>query len=122
MIVSPALARFCVAGLALCATAAPAQERVAIPLDVAAVVVGGRWSSGSIGGVFRVVVRTGGSEHIVSDAQVDWIADAVGPGEPARIVKSRTAATGSWRLDRPRILRSGKSWRVEFDAVETHST
>ena len=57
--------RSCLAGLALCATTAPAQERVAIPIDVAAVVVGGRWSSGLIGGVFRVVVRTGGFDRLV---------------------------------------------------------
>jgi hypothetical protein len=102
--------------------AANAQETVVIPADIATVVTGGSWSSGSINGSYRVVVRTGGLEHVVSIAQIDWIVESEGPEEASRIVQSKIANTGSWRLDRPRILRSGSAWRVELDGLETHVT
>jgi len=97
-----------------------AQEPKAIPPDVAAVVTGGTWSSGALNGVYRVVVRTGGREHTVSYAQIDWIADSGELNEEPRVIRSEIARTGSWRLDRPRILRSGNLWRAEFDGLETH--
>jgi hypothetical protein len=110
-----------VALLALGPSAA-AQEPMAISADVSTVVTGGSWSSGSLSGVYRVVVRTGGREHVVSSAQIDWIADSGGHDEEPRVVHSKVASTGSWRLDRPRIPRSGKVWRVELDGLETHFT
>src|SRR5512138_2152099 len=42
---------------------ASAHELQALSADVTAVVTGGSWSSGSLNGVYRVVVRTGGLER-----------------------------------------------------------
>jgi hypothetical protein len=105
--------------LALCPTAF-AQEPVPIESDVTAVVTGGYWSSGALNGVYRVVVRTGGREHTISSAQIDWIAESANQDGETRVVQSKIAKTGSWRLDRPRILKSGNVWRVELDGLETH--
>src|SRR5688572_4660234 len=93
---------------------ASAQEPILLSADVSAVVTGGSWSSGSLTGTYRVVVRTGGGEHVVSYAQIDWIAEPGSYGEEPRVVQSKLANTGSWRLDRPRFLKSGKLWRVEL--------
>ena len=90
------------------------------PIDVVAVVTGGRWKAGSLQGVYRVVVRTGGFEHLVSQAQVDWIAYPGPESGEARLVKSMIAPTGSWRLDNPRLFKSGNTWRVELEGLETH--
>jgi hypothetical protein len=96
--------------------AAVGQETLTLSPDVVAVTTGGRWRSEATAGTYRVVVRTGGSEHVVSVAQIDWIADG---GE---VVQSTLADTGSWRLDRPQIRGSGASWWVDFAASETHQS
>jgi hypothetical protein len=105
--------------LAVCGVAG-AQQPIAMSPDIAAVVTGGRWQSGALSGTYRVVVRNGGFEHVVSYAQVDWITDSSSRDEAPRVIDSQLAATGSWLLDRPRIIGSGSAWRVEFNAVETH--
>jgi hypothetical protein len=78
----------------------------------------GRWVAADRSRVYRVLVRTGGFEHVVSEALVEWI--AMDKGEP-QVVASRLAPTGTWRLDHPRILGAGTEWRVELEALETHS-
>ena len=98
-----------------------AQDRAlsTIPADIEHVVTGGRWSAAGRTGVYRVLVRTGGLEHVVSEAQVEWIATDSGE---ARVIQSKVAPTGSWRLDNPRIRGAGPVWRVELEALETHIT
>jgi hypothetical protein len=86
------------------------------------VVTGGKWKSDSASGTFRVIILTGGFEHILSQAQVDWIADPKDREEGPRVVASTVAETGSWRLDNPRIVQRSGTWKVEFQAVETHFT
>ncbi len=107
--------------LALCEVAL-AQAPVAISSDVSDVVSGGQWSSGSPSGIYRVVVRTGGWEHVVSQAQIDWIADPTERDQLPPVVKSVVVPTGSWRLDAPRIVRNASGWRAELTALETHFT
>ena len=116
--------RLSFAVLALCgglSVGALAQERPlsAAPIDIEYVVTGGRWSAGGYTGVYRVLVRTGGFEHVVSEAVVEWI--STDPGQ-RRIVHSKVAPTGAWRLDNPRFRGVEGAWRVELEALETHST
>jgi len=99
-----------------------AQSPVPIPADVETVVTGGFWNSASSKGTFRVVIRSGGFEHVVSQLQIDWIADPEGNDKPARVVASRLAETGSWRLTTPRISKGSNGWRVTVDGVEPHMT
>ena len=108
--------------IAYCCTAlAQDGQLVAIPEDIATVISGGRWSYESRAGVNRVIVRTGGFEHIVSQAQVDWIADTTpNTGEAPQVVESKLVPTGSWRLDNPRIVKSGNGWLLYLDGLETH--
>ena len=107
-------------GVFMC-TSALAQDRTppTIPPDIQYVVTGGRWSAAGRTGVYRVLVRTGGFEHVVSEAVVEWVATDKGE---AQIIASKLAPTESWRLDNPRILGAGTAWRVELDALETHTT
>ena len=98
---------------------AQARDQGAIPADVHYVVTGGRWSHAGRTGVYRVVVRTGGMDHVVSEAYVEWI--STDTTEP-KILLSKKAPTGSWRLDSPRFRGQGRSWRVEIEALETHFT
>jgi hypothetical protein len=95
------------------------RDQLAVPTDIQYVVTGGRWSDAGRSGVYRVLVRTGGFEHVVSEAHVEWI--STDTTEP-QILVSKKAPTGSWRLDNPRFFAKGRSWRVEIEALETHFT
>jgi hypothetical protein len=98
---------------------AQVRDQGAIPADVHYVVTGGRWSDAGRSGVYRVVVRTGGMDHVVSEVHVEWI--STDTTEP-QVLLSKKAPTGSWRLDNPRFRGQGRSWRVEIEALETHFT
>ncbi len=119
MSISRIAASFFTTSLALVASAV-AQEPVAIPAEVETVVSGGAWKSGALNGTLRVIVRTGGFEHIISYAQVDWIVEPQSSNDSGRVVASKVAETGSWRLDRPRFVKAKGAWHLELDAVETH--
>jgi|SRR5262245_15788889 len=97
-----------------------AENILAIPVDVEAVVTGGRWTSDKLSGTYRVIVSAGGFEHIVSEVQVDWIAEAGGRDDPPRVVSSKIAETASWRLFQPRIVKRSGNWRVLLEGIEPH--
>jgi hypothetical protein len=99
---------------------ANAQLTASVPVDVETIVTGGKWSAGGQSGIYRIVVRTGGFEHIVSQAQVDWIATSTDRDKPDQVVVSKIAETGSWRLLKPRITQASGQWRAVLDGVETH--
>src|SRR5437870_4919300 len=99
-----------------------AEQSLAVPPDAVSIVTGGRWKSDTASGTFRVIVRTGGFEHILSRAQIGWIADTTDRDNGESVVASKVAETGSWRLDNPRIFQWSGSWHVEFQALETHFT
>ena len=99
-----------------------AEQSLTVPPDVVSIVSGGRWKSDTASGTFRVIVQTGGFEHILSRAQIDWIADPTARDNGPSVVASRVAETGSWRLDNPRIFQRAGRWHVEFQALETHFT
>ena len=110
----------------LVAALAPAsgseQQTLAVPAEVETVVTGGQWKSDKQSGTYRVIVSTGGFEHIVSQVQVDWITETVDRDDPPRVVSSKIAETGAWRLFQPRIVKSGGKWRVLLEGIETHFT
>src|SRR5262245_38153037 len=99
-----------------------AEQTMTIAPEVETVVTGGQWKSDKLSGTYRVIVLTGGFEHIVSQVQIDWITAADGRDNPPRVLSSKIAETASWSLFRPRIVKSGGVWRVLLDGIETHST
>jgi hypothetical protein len=105
--------------LSAVAPRALASEVVALPSEVESVVSGGRWQTARAEGAFRVVVRTGGLEHVVSQVQVDWVA-MPSEIEEQRVVASKVAQTGSWRVLQTRVVRRGASWYALLEAMETH--
>jgi hypothetical protein len=99
-----------------------AQQPVVLPADVETVVTGGRWRSGANEGTYRVVVRSGGFEHVVSQVQVDWVSNPTDQDKPQVVVASEIASTGSWRVGRARIVQRGKQWVAILEGVEPHFT
>jgi hypothetical protein len=89
---------------------------------VAEVVTGGHWSSGGQSGFYRVIVRTGGFEHIVSRLTIEWLIEPT-RDDPPRVMRSVQVPelSGIARLDRPRIGQFLKGWRVWVQLTDTHS-
>jgi hypothetical protein len=87
---------------------------------VSYVASGGYWKTATDEGTYRIIVQTGGFEHIVSSAQVDWIAFPKSQNDSPRLIVSKRADTGSWRLDTPVFKKFRGKWRIELRALEAH--
>jgi hypothetical protein len=101
-----------------------AQTAVVVPADVETAISSGYWElNDSTRGHYRIVIRTGGFEHIVSEAQVDWIADPTDSDAEAQVFATaaipRVAMAGV-HLINPVLEREGKQWILTIDADNTH--
>lgn len=103
---------------------ASAQSSASVPAEVETVATGGYWVlDDSTRGTFRVVIETGGFEHIISDAHIDWIAEPTESDTPPRIVASTDipdVTNGGVHLMNPVFSRDGKQWILTIEAVNTH--
>jgi hypothetical protein len=97
-----------------------AQSFISLPSDITYVSSGGYWKTATDEGTYRVIVQTGGFVHIVSRAQVDWVAHPNGQNDAPRVIASKIAETGSWKLDSPLFKKTQRKWRIEMQALETH--
>jgi len=111
MLSNPSLMAIAVVFTVLTSASALAQDTRAVPADVETIVTGGQWKSDKLSGTYRVKVRTGGFEHIVSQVQIDWIAQFDDRNEP-RVVNSKLVETAAWRLLQPRIIKTSGNWRA----------
>ena len=98
------------------------QESGAIDPAVAAVVSGGSWTSSSSSGQYRVVVRTGGFEHVGSQLAVDWIRDPRSEGDTV-LVAAHAVVTeiteGIYSLDVPHLDCRSEKCQVAVTGVNT---
>ena len=110
-------------GSVLVASSRPtiSQDLPAIDPDVASVVSGGWWSHADADGWYRVIVRTGGFEHVVSDLTLQWMRDPIGRDDPsARVVRSVLLNPCTGRLDDPVLAKRGPKWRLTVRCTDTH--
>jgi hypothetical protein len=49
-----------------------AQDTIALDPTIAHVVTGGHWTKGGAGGQYRIIVRTGGFEHVASELFIQF--------------------------------------------------
>src|SRR5713226_6222542 len=78
------------------------------PLDptVSYVVTGGRWSDSTGGGEYRVIVRTGGFEHVGSALSIEWLQEPRNQDDPGTVrarVTVDSITEGIWLLELPRL-------------------
>lgn len=101
------------------------QELSSLDPDIATVVSGGSWTTADGHGVYRVIVRTFGFEHIVSDLTLQWIRDPEGPKAAAdrvtaTIVRSvRLEPQCPGRLDEPVLSKRDQKWRLTVRCTPT---
>jgi len=113
-----------VASVLCVASTATAQTEAAVPLDVETVISGGYWQvNDSTHGSFRVIIETGGFEHIISDARVEWVAEPRESDAPSRLLATAPLAEltgGGVHLVNPVLVREDKRWILTIEAVNTH--
>ena len=102
----------------------PLADRAAM-LDpqLTAAVSGGYWQQGSEGGGIRVLVYSGGFEHITSRVVLQWLTETT-PERPAGVVNSVPVKEldGQYALDDPRVTRQPDgSHRVTLSGVHSYS-
>lgn len=87
--------------LALFALAASAKPpRATIDPAVDSVVSGGYWTDGEDRGTYRVVVRSDGFDHIVSEITIEWLSDPRGEDEGPSVHECVVVKEGQglWRV------------------------
>ena len=110
--------------LILCAFGAPlaAQQAPAVPVNLEFAVTGGDFLADSASGQYRILVFTGGSDHIVSEFHLQWVRDPSGE-DSATVVSSVpiNELNGVWRAaGTPVIRRTAARTTVLIDVVDSH--
>jgi len=112
-------------GLAAAPGSSTAQSSTPLAPDIETVVSGGSWSQDSLSGYYRVIIRTGGFDHILSTLQIDWVTETTESAD-SRLVRSRLAedinAAGSRLSDPVFHLDSafGLGWVLSLHSFNTH--
>jgi hypothetical protein len=105
----------------------PEESRAQVPsLDpsISAVTTGGYWEAGGQNGTIRLIVVTGGGDHIVSTLHAQWIAEGA-EQTSSRIVRSALVAAispGVFALETPRFELVDKRWRATVEGTNTHTS
>lgn len=101
----------------------PVALAEAVDAEVFAVVSAGQWQDDTGQGVYRVVVRTQGFEHVSSGVVAEWVADASEAGEVQRLVASQPLVTsGLVSLGIPVLSVMKDRLRVSLAGVNTYES
>ena len=112
--------------LVLAALSASAQpQSVTIDPMVESVVSGGYWIDGADRGTYRVVVRSGGFDHIISEITIEWLAEPKDENQTSSVRKSVVVKEGQglWRATACKLEMDPASDKVFLDwtAIDTHN-
>ena len=105
---------------------ASSQDRALPFLDAAieSVISGGYWTNqDKAEGQFRVVVDTGGYEHLISSIWVQWIAQPKNSEDSAQIVMTKhleEVDANYVRLSEPKLTLEGNRWILTVESTQTH--
>ena len=111
--------------LVLVALSAPAQPQSAtIDPAVDSVVSGGYWTDGADRGTYRVVVRSGGFDHVISEITIEWLSEPQDENGEASVRKSVVVKEGQglWRAADCRLETAPSSDKtfLSWRAINTH--
>ena len=90
---------------------------------VAFVVTGGEWQRGDDRGEVRIVIASGGFEHVTSVLYVQWLLIDPDSAE-TRVVRTEQVkefADRHWSLATPRITWQGQKWYATVDGADSHT-
>jgi hypothetical protein len=95
------------------------QDSLVVDPSITDIVSGGHWAAAGQEGYYRIIIRTGGYEHVNSELTVEWLAERRDAGPI--VVRSLTVKELRInRLDHPKIDQYLKGWRVWVQQTDTH--
>ena len=99
-----------------------AQEAPHIPATLQFAVTGGRFQTDSVQGPYRVLVFTGGSDHVISDFFLQWMreesaSDTVSlvSSVPIKEINGAWLAAGS-----PVVTRTSTGTEITIEMIDSH--
>lgn len=108
--------------VALSASARP--QHATIDPSVDSVVSGGYWTDGADRGTYRVIVRSGGFDHIISEIMIEWLAAPQDEDEQPSVRRSVVVKEGQglWRAADCKLGMDPANGNVflDWDAIDTH--
>ena len=83
-----------------------AQDTLKLDPTVTFVVSGGHWTADGTEGNYRVIVRSGGFDHIVSELFVQWVQDPRSENDSTAVRASVKvdSLSGIWSLGQPKFV------------------
>jgi len=102
---------------------APAQDSLTLDPIVSSVITGGAWAAAGEHGTYRLVVLSGGFEHITSVLYVQWLREDPERRE-VRVRATRLVAEipqGIYSLGTPTFEGRGREFRVEVTGTDSHT-
>ena len=102
---------------------AMAQDSVALDPAIAHVVTGGHWTQGGARGLYRIIVRTGGFEHVASELFIQWLDDPTQSDDPVKVRMTQpvdSIPARIWSLGRP-TLNCSRACQVEIDGTNAYT-
>ena len=115
------VAPFALGALALVPLHSVADGVSVVDPSVVSVVTEGYWRSGDLAGTYRVIVRSGGFEHVSSEVTAEWVAEPAASAKAQTIVASKTlVGGGAFSLGAPVVERIRSGVRVKLSGVRTY--
>jgi|SRR5688572_10993504 len=108
--------------LFVCGAPLAAQQAPAVPVELEFAVTGGGFQAGAAWGQYRVLVFSGGFDHIVSEFHLQWVRDP-SQDDSASVLSSVPIQelNGMWRAaGAPTIRRTSTGTTVLIDVVDPH--
>lgn len=95
----------------------------ALDPSVTAVSSGGAWAAGGEEGWYRVIIVTGGFEHVSSRLFVQWMTGPSSPDESARVVATRQIDLGmTWVLHGEDLQSVNQTWYLALTGTSNRAS
>jgi hypothetical protein len=99
-----------------------AQDRLPVAPTLEYAITGGYWTQGGVGGQYRLLVYTGGFDHVVSQFELQWLQDP-SPQDSAAVRRSVPVKeiSGVWRSGGvPTVRRTDLTTVYTIDLLDSH--
>ena len=93
----------------------------ALNADIVSIVSGGEWQGDGRNGFYRLVVVSGGYEHVTSRLYVQWVQESQDSSTPSRVVHTKNVFGDSlYSLGVQTISLVQRSWQATVDGSDGH--
>ena len=106
------------------AGSANAQGVPTVPTEVSGVLAGGYWTSGAQEGSYRIIIVSGGFEHIVSQVFLQWLSQPTSPNDSVVVlstVELEAISAGGWQATNPQFELKNKKWEATIASSNSHT-